>query len=510
MSAGTSRTKNQSIATAVPPMLIRNREQLRISTDIMRRAESSCDAVWEVGDGHSSADAATNINAAERRAISPNDVSNRTRRPAVTAEKAQAHPKQWVREFQRKLYRAAKKSPERTFGLLYDKVCMPVTLREAWRRVRVKGEAAGVDRVTVECVERDIGVETFLKEIQETMRQESYKADLIRRVYIPKGETGKTRPLGIPTLKDKVAQMAVKIVTEPAIEADFLECSYGFRPKRSNQAAAQRVHKISNRNKWVVDVDLKSYFDTISHSKLMELLRKRVSDRRLLALVRQWLEAGILEDGRVTHTDMGTPQGGVLSPLLSNLYLHEIDRQWHESSTIELVRFADDMIFMCRSERQARWVLRKLRTQLRELGLTLNEEKTCVRHVEDGFDFLGFTYREAYSRRMKRKVRIKTPRTKSVKKMKRSIKEAVRDMQLGTDLIEIVGVVNRKLRGWANYFKIGNCYAAALELSSYACEQLRIYWRRTKHRKRINGYRKWPNSYFYNKGLHYVPRLVQR
>jgi RNA-directed DNA polymerase len=188
--------------------------------------------------------------------------------------------------------------------------------------------------------------------------------------------------------------MAVKIVVEPLFEAGFCECSFGFRPKRSNTQAANLVHQIVNRNKWVVDVDLKSYFDSIPHERLMELVGRRIGDKRILHLIRLWLKAGIMEEGKLTIPDQGTPQGGVLSPLLSNIYLHEIDKLWCDNATVRIVRFADDMVFLCKSRRQAEWVLGRLIGQLEALGLTLNREKTKIRHVGHGFDFLGFTYKE--------------------------------------------------------------------------------------------------------------------
>ena len=233
----------------------------------------------------------------------------------MNVKKTKEHPEQWVREFQRKLYAVAKISPTRRFGILYDKVHRDDVLRMAWKRVKKKGKAPGVDKMTIKDVESKIGVEAFLSEIKEELCEETYGASSIRRAYIPKGKDGQ-RPLGIPTLKDKVVQMAVKIVIEPLFEAGFCECSFGFRPKRSNTQAANLVHKIVNWNKWVVDVDLKSYFDTIPHDRLMELVRHRIGDKKILSLIRQWLKAGILEEGKLTILDKGTPQGGVLSPLL--------------------------------------------------------------------------------------------------------------------------------------------------------------------------------------------------
>ncbi len=426
----------------------------------------------------------------------------------MNVQKTKEHPLEWVREFQRKLYTAAKISPTRRFGVLYDKVHRDDVLRKAWKHVRKKGKAPGVDKKTVREVEDEIGVDNFLAEIREELRGETYGASAIRRTYIPKGKDGR-RPLGIPVLKDKVIQMAVKIVVEPLFDAGFCDCSFGFRPERSNTQAAKLVHWIVNRSKWVVDVDLKSYFDTIPHVPLMKLVGRRIGDKKILHLIRQWLKAGILEEGNLMIPDQGTPQGGVLSPLLSNIYLHEIDKLWHKNATVRLVRFADDMVFLCRSEKQAKWVLEKLKGQLAELGLTLNMEKTKIRHVREGFDFLGLTYKEAMSKSQNRKVRVKFPKSGSMRAIRARIKKAVKDTVLGTSLKDTIKMVNLKLRGWAQYYRIGNSYKAAEKLSGYACRQLRLYWRRCKHRKDVQGTRKWRNSFFYEKGLFYAPSLLR-
>ena len=409
-----------------------------------------------------------------------------------------------VKSFQDRLCLASKANSSRTFGILYDKIYRKEIIFEAWKRVKKNRGSCGVDKVHIRTVVEDIGVDAFLEEIRQCLMNEEYTASVIKRVFIPK-DNGDKRPLGIPTLKDRVIQMAVKLVIEPIFEADFADCSYGFRPKRSNQQAAGEVHKLVNYNKWVVDVDLKSYFDTIAHDQLMNCVRQRIRDRRLLALIYQWLKAGILEEGKIRRPESGTPQGGVLSPLLSNIYLHEIDKLWCNNQSVRLIRYADDAVFLCRSEAQANWVLAKLKEQLSALSLTLNEEKTKVCHVRDGFNFLGFTYKEAYSYSSLKPVRIKFPNPQRVVGMQRKIKE----FPLGVHLTEVIKTINRKLSGWAQYFKVGNSYDAALKLSNYTCLQLRIFWRRRKQRKDINGYRKWPNDYFYNKGLHYVPKLLR-
>jgi group II intron reverse transcriptase/maturase len=302
--------------------------------------------------------------------------------------------------------------------------------------------------------------------------------------------------------------MAVKLVIEPLFEADFCDCSYGFRPKRSNTQAAQLVHKLVNRLKWVVDVDLAGYFDTIPHEALMRLVRRRVRDRRVLHLIRGWLTAGTMDSGELVYGVRGTPQGGVLSPLLSNIYLHELDRQW-DSADGQLVRFADDFVILCRTEAEAHAALAQVRARVAALDLAVNEDKTRVGHVRAGFDFLGFTYREAYSERQRRLVRIKTPRAKSQKKVRRHLKERLQQVPLGQPLSEAVTSANRTLRGWATYFRIGNSYAAGLSLTHYACAQVRLWLRRKKHRKDRRCLRKWPDGFFYSRGLCYVPDLLR-
>lgn len=424
----------------------------------------------------------------------------------MIVENTQNAPMTWVRSFQRKLYRAAKWNANRKFGILYDKVVRKDVLRDAWKRVAANKGVCGVDMQSIDWIRDVYGVEEYLEEIRQELEGQSYRPSVVLRAYIPK-PGGKKRPLGIPNVKDRVIQMAVKLIIEPLFDADFLACSFGYRPKRSNQQAAEMVHKHVNYNKWVVDIDLKGYFDTIPHDRLMDCVRKRVSDKRVLHLIRGWLKAGILEDGAVKTPQQGTPQGGVLSPLLSNIYLHEFDRQWNERDG-KLVRFADDMVIMCRQQWQARRAMAKAKRILTDLGLTLNAEKSKLVHVRDSFDFMGFTYREGYSTRWKRKVRVKLPAKKNLKEIRRKIKKRLKKLPLGVSLNEAVKVINPLLRGWANYFRIGNSYEAALGLSQYACDQLRLFWRRRKQRKQIRGSRRWPDSFFYERGVYYVPKLL--
>ena len=236
-------------------------------------------------------------------------------------------PVEKVRQLQRKLYVCAKQSRTRRFHALYDRIYRSDVLWEAWRRVRNNGGAAGVDAKTIQAIEQR-GPGEFLAEIQAALRAGRYRPSPVKRRYIPKAD-GKQRPLGIPTVRDRVVQMAAKLVIEPIYEADFQPCSYGFRPKRSATQALEAIRVAGNQgHNFVVDADIQGYFDNIQRETLMELVKERISDRRALKLIRQWLEAGVMEDGTVRETLAGTPQGGVISPLLANIYLNKLDRIW--------------------------------------------------------------------------------------------------------------------------------------------------------------------------------------
>lgn len=362
-----------------------------------------------------------------------------------------------ARKLQRTLYRVAKQQPERRFTLLYDKVCRQDILREAWQRVKSNKGAAGVDEVDISAI-RDYGEERFLGEVEQELRSRQYRAALVRRVHIPKpGQPGKTRPLGIPTVKDRVVQMAVKIVIEPLFEADFMPCSFGFRPKRTPRMALSAiVQSVNEGYSFVVDVDLKSYFDTISHELLVGLVERRVGDTQVLRLIRAWLKAGVMEEGKVTHPDRGSPQGGVISPTLSNIFLHEVDRQWCRSDgvalgDVRLVRYADDMVLLARTEQQARDAWEQLQEQFAALQLVVNQEKSRLTTLAEGFAFLGFEFRKAPGRLL-----LMWPREKACRNVRQRAREAVRSVPSNGPVDMVIQKLNPILNGWCTYFRVGN------------------------------------------------------
>src|SRR5712691_7200670 len=405
-----------------------------------------------------------------------------------------------ARKLQRTLYRVAKQQPERRFTLLYDKVCRRDILQEAWQRVKSNKGAASVDDVDIDEV-REYGETRFLGEIEQELRDGSYRASLVRRVHIAKtGQPGKTRPLGIPVVKDRVVQMAVKWVIEPLFEADFMPCSFGFRPEKTPRMALSIIaEKTQAGYTHVVDVDLKSYFDTISHELLLELVERRVGDVRVVRLIRAWLKAGVMEEGKVTHPDRGSPQGGVISPLLSNIMLHEVDRQWCRgdgtmSHSVVLVRYADDMVLLARTKPEARQAWERLQNQFAALRLVVNQEKSRLTTVGEGFAFLGFEFRKP-----PRRLLYMWPRKKACQHIRDRVREVGRSFPSSASVGEVIRKLHPVLNGWCTYFRAGNSNRVFHAIDWAVLSELQLWLRRKHQRSWRSARKRWNYQFLYKR-----------
>lgn len=399
--------------------------------------------------------------------------------------------KEKVRQLQNKLYLTAKKCSSRRFHALYDKVYRDDVLYEAWKRVKANKGSNGVDGITIEDIEAK-GVKRYLTGLQSELKSGTYRPLPVRRVLIPKPD-GSQRPLGIPCVKDRIVQMATKIAIEPVFEADFNSCSYGFRPKRSAKQALEVVRKAcNNKGYYVVDADIEKFFDNVNQDKLMTLIELRISDRRILKLIRQWLKSGILYGNILEISELGTSQGSVISPLLANIYLNTLDRLWEKYGLTHgiVVRYADDTVIICKNKKSANHALTLLQYIMGKLDLKLHPVKTkivCMWDGKEGFDFLGM-----HHRRMTTETRqgnrfqetYQYPSRKAMKKMKTAIKSNVNSRSLLVASEEdLIKNLNPKIIGWKNYYTTKTSDKWLQELDWYIiCTFTR--WYNKKHQRR--------------------------
>nr|WP_276562936.1 group II intron reverse transcriptase/maturase [Paenibacillus anseongense] len=378
---------------------------------------------------------------------------------------------------------------------MYDKVHRWDVLCEAWNRVRANKGAAGINAIALADIERE-GEVSFLRDLQRNLQEGTYRPDPVRRHYIPKKD-GKQRPLGIPTVRDRVVQMATKLMMEPIFEADFQETSFGFRPERGAKGALERIRKACNRKgNWVVDVDIQGYFDNINQGKLMKLVQMRINDRRILKLIRKWLQAGVMEEGTLRRSDLGTPQGGVISPLLANIYLNYFDQMWekHGKGVGELTRYADDMVVVCKTKKEADHAYKLICTIMERLELTLHPTKTRIVGLwtgEEGFDFLGMHHRKTKAETSQGVVYYTTQQwltTKAEERIREVVKGRLSPPSMRSRTFEEhVEWLNPKIQGWKNYYYTNYSQRKLAKLNWYILQRLTRWYAKKRQRRRWMG-----------------------
>jgi len=411
-----------------------------------------------------------------------------------------------VSDLQSKLSHAAKQSLDRKFGALYDKIYREDVIWEAWKRVKANKGAPGVDKQDFEYIEDVIGVDQFLAEVREQLKSDLYRPQPVLRCYIEKPGKPEKRPLGIPVIFDRVCQMATKLVIEPIFETNFLECSHGFRPGRSAHDAIRVIDKTITfkGQSIVIDADITGFFDNIHHDILLKLVERRIADPRVLRLIRMWLEAGVMEEGKYIETNgLGTPQGGVISPLLSNIYLHAFDKMFQLSGIPgTLVRYADDFVILL--WRNGTKVLRQIERMLGRLSLKLHPEKTRVARAEDGFDFLGIHFRLSPVRRKNAKLKMYCalwPSDRSIKRIKERVRNVI-GRRYSLSLEELIDVLNPVIRGWNNYhIRARAAHKRLYKLNGFVLERIRIFLKR-KYTGQSRGTRRVHNGVTVRLGLY--------
>jgi RNA-directed DNA polymerase len=338
--------------------------------------------------------------------------------------------------------------PNRKFFQLIDKIYEVKNLDEAWRKVKSNKGCAGVDKQSISDFQKQS--EMYLREIQRAVKNGIYKPMPTLRRFIPKGRN-KVRPLGIPTVKDRVLQQATKNVIEQIFEMKFLDCNYGYRPgRRAQQAVKQIKNYIEQGYKWVIDADVEKFFDEVNHELLMNFVAAEISDGKVLNLIDSWLKAGVMNKGESEETRIGTPQGGVISPLLANIYLHEMDKQVIKMNDVRLVRYADDFVILCKTESEAESTMKQVMDILARLKLRLNKTKTKIQNIDIGsFEFLGFEVKRRGGRI------IVTPKRTAIEKFKETVR-MITKRKLSIKPREMIVILNGTIRGWGNYYKIGN------------------------------------------------------